>query len=332
MKHYFYTLLVSAALSGCSILNPYGTAGEAGQFWCNERYRDHSSWGTETKDAALKGYMYGLAAALVLQAEDPSDKEARAHYFNRPLRLVPVDTPSRTKSGFEVTTFRLKPLKRDKDEEIVIAFAGSNDRSDWFSTNLNPFGKAQYDEAVDYTRRILNHPTVKGKKIILTGISLGGGLVIHVLKQPDIEPYIHEAWALNPSPKIYAPEPATEAMRKKTWMVYSEGEILTWGRSDFLRPLIAGAGKIEAGAQQTAVFKLIESNRIYAHYRWGIARQMLWVADTEESQNNRSAWSEPFAILKASEFRTCQTQRTKYPIFENLQPKGKSPDYSGLEI
>lgn len=332
MKHYLFALLSTAVLSGCSILNPYGTAGEAGQFWCNERYRDHSSWGAETKNAALRGYMYGLAAALVLQAEDPDNKEAQAHYFKRPPRLVPIDTPTRTTSGFEVTTFRLKPITRDKEEEIIIAFAGSNDRSDWISTNLNPFGRDQYDEAVTYTKHMLEHPSVKGKKITLTGISLGGGLVIHVLKQPDIEPFIHEAWALNPSPKIYAPEPATDGMRKKTWMAYSDGEILTWGRSDFMRALIIGANKIEAGTQQTAVFGLVESNRIYAHFRWGIARQMLWVADTEESKSDPRAWTEPFSILQDSNFRTCQRERPKYRINQELQPTGPRPDYSGVEI
>lgn len=327
-------LVLASALQGCSVFNPHGTLGEEGQFWCNERYRADGAkiWDSATEAAAQNGYIYGLAAALALQSDDPRDQEAQAHWFSMPLRLEVVDRPQRSKSGFEVITFRLKPLSTDKSEEIIIAFAGSNDRSDWISTNLNPFGREQYDEAVSYTKRILFDPRVTGRKVVLAGISLGGGLAIHVLKDSEVEPFIAQAWVLNPSPKIYSPEPATERMKSKTWMGYSDGEILTWARSDFVRAFIAGAGEIEPGENQTAVFKLIKSNRIYAHFRWGIARQMLWIADYEETRSDRSKWTEPFAILQDSRFRACLEERSKYSIKKELQPKGARPDYSGVEI
>lgn len=326
-----YLVLLIALLSGCSTINPHGTMGERGQFWCNERYRNDSQkiWGEAEKEASLKGYMYGLAAALVLQREDQEDKEAQAHYFSRPPRLVPLDSPKRSKSGFEVTTFLLRPLTPNKKEEIIIAFAGSNDRADWITTNLNPFGKNQYNEAVTYTKKMLKDPRVEGRKIVISGISLGGGLVIHVLKDAELEPHIHEAWAINPSPKIYSPTPSSERMKKKTWLVYSDGEILSWGRSDFMTAILPGASKIEAGPNQTAKLGLIESNRIYAHFRWGIARQMLWIADYEMSRNSKNSWTEPLSILKESRFLTCQTERGKFPIKEDLQPATPKPDYSG---
>lgn len=326
MVRVYLLSLTIVFFSGCS------TWGEHGQIWCNDRYREHENWNDATGAAAVQGYMYALAAALVLQKEDPSDKEAQDHHFSRPQRLEVLDSPIRTSSGFEVTTFKLKKLYSSEEDKIIIAFAGSNDRSDWISTNLNPFGRAQYDEATGYTKKILNDPRVKGKKVILTGISLGGGLAIHVLKNTEIEPFIEQVWALNPSPKIYSPEPATDQMKSKTWLGYSDGEILTWGRSPFMRSLIKGAGPIEPAPNQTAVFNLIESNRIYAHFRWGIARQMLWIADYELTRKTKDKWTEPFFILQNSHFAACKSDPPEYAIKVNLQPKGSPPDYSGSTI
>lgn len=316
-------MLLVAFISGCS------TWGEHGEIWCNYRYRTTENWTDATGKAAVKGYMYALAAALVLQKEDPDDTEAKDHHFARPERLEVIDSPIRKSSGFEVTTFKLKKLYASEDDQIIIAFAGSNDRSDWISTNLNPFGRAQYDEATAYARRMLQDPRVKGKQVILTGISLGGGLAIHVLKNAELEPYISQVWALNPSPKIYSPQPATLAMRRKTWLGYSDGEILTWGRSSLMRWLIRGSGPIEPAPNQTAVFNLIESNRIYAHFRWGIARQMLWIADYELTRQEKDAWTEPLYILQKSHFTACQPDLTPSVEKQNLKPKGPPPDYSG---
>ena len=329
MKKIFTLIIVMSGLPACST----GTLGERGQIWCNERYRENVNWNPATGQAAKNGYMYALAAALVLQAEGPDDKEAQAHYFGQPSRLERIDSPGRTKSGFEVTTFRLKPFVKEQQEEIIIAFAGSNDRSDWITTNLNPFGRDQYDEATAYTAKMLKDPRVQGRKVVLTGISLGGGLAIHVLKNPELVPLIDEAWALNPSPKIYSPYPATEEMKNKTWMAYSDNEILEWGRSGFMTAILSGAYKIEAPESQTAVLGLIESNRIYAHFRWGIARQMLWIADFEKLKDEKSnnAWTEPYAILQDSNFLACKSERPKYKIINELQPIGSPPDYSGID-
>ncbi|MBD9412132.1 hypothetical protein [Stutzerimonas stutzeri] len=328
MRTLFIILASSMIITGCSIFNPHGTWGERGQFWCNERYRESKNWGEPERNASLKGYMYALSAALALQSDDPRDLEARAHHFAIPRRLEVVDKPDRLRSGFEVITFRLKPLVAGEREEIIIAFAGSNDRSDWITTNLNPFGKKQYDEAVEYTQNIIASGVAKNRRLVVAGISLGGGLAIHVLKNEALEPYIDEAWAINPSPKIYASLPATAAMKSKTWLVYSDREILTWGRGP-LRHFIRGGGSIEPGPGQTAVFKLLSSNRTYAHFRWGIARQMLWVADYELSLGKENEWTEPLAILADSEFRSCLSERSKYGIKKALQPVGGRPDYSG---
>lgn len=312
-------ILAVCVLSGCSIINPYDTCGEFGYVWCNVRYLNHSNWDEPTERAAAKGYIYGLAAALVLQA-DQSDKVSRAHWFNRPSNLVPLDPPNeRDWSGFEAATFVYTPRDPAEPQKVIIAFTGSNDSRDW-ATNLDPFGKRQYNLAVEYTRKQLNDPRVRGKQVVLSGISLGGGLAIHVLKESGLEPLISEVWAINPSPKIYSKKPATESMKSKTWLAYSNNEVLADLRSPWFTWL-PSLGEIEAGEKQTAVFQLVDSNGIYAHYRWGVARQMLWIADYHMSAGRKDKWTEPLEIIAHSCFRTCLTQdKSKIHLRMDLQP------------
>lgn len=319
MKKVILLLLIVGVLSGCSILNPHDTCGEFGYVWCNDRYLTHRNWDKATEVAAEKGYMYGLAAALVLQG-DRSDKVSRAHWFTRPSNLVPLDPPlERDWSGFEAATFLYKPRDPTKPEEVIIAFTGSNDYRDWL-TNLDPFGRRQYDLAVDYTRDRLRDERVRGKKVVLSGISLGGGLAVHVLKESGLDKSISEVWAINPSPKIYSNKPATEAMKKKTWLAYSDGEALDRVRSPWFS-WMPSIGKIEPGEGQTAIFDLVKSNGIYGHYRWGVTRQMLWVADYRMSKSRKDLWTEPLEIIAHSCFRTCLTQdKSKIPTRKELQP------------
>lgn len=309
---------VAIGLSGCSLINPHGTMGEEGKIWCNERYRTSTGLKPEQEAIAEKGYMYAMAAALVLQSDDPKDLEARAHWFARPSRLQVMDRPKRLKSGFEVGVFTLESVLPGKRDEVVIAFTGSNDRQDWLSTNLNPFQSKQYDEAVAYTKRILARPEVAGKKVVLSGISLGGGLAVHVLKTSGLDSQIDEVWAINPSPKIYAPKPASDEMKQKTWLVYSDDEILAWSRTPFMTVILPGAGPIEAG--HIAIYDLIKSNRIYAHFRWGVARQMLWVADVKMAKGTMSASTEPFDILKCSAFKACPAYYQNMAYVESSCP------------
>ncbi|MGN7744729.1 hypothetical protein ACTJJN_01580 [Pseudomonas sp. 22515] len=306
-------------LNGCSLINPYDTWGERGYVWCNDRYLKHRNWDEATENAATKGYIYGLAAALVLQG-DRSDKVSRAHWFTQPSNLMPLEPPGkRDWSGFEAATFVHRPRDSSKPEEIIIAFTGSNDYRDW-ATNFDPFATRQYDLAIEYTKKQLSDPRVKGKRVVLTGISLGGALAVHVLKVSGLEPFISEVWAINPSPKIYSKLAASESMKKKTWLAYSSGEALNALRSPWFSWLPT-MGTIEPGKGQTAVFELVDSNGIYAHYRWGAARQMLWIADYHLSKGHKDQWTEPLEIIAHSCFRSCLTQdKSKIPLRPLLQP------------
>lgn len=323
-------ILSLSILGGCID----GTLGEKGYIWCNNRfiYADARPFSTKTGRVAQQGYMYALAAALTLQADNA---EGAAHKFNAPNYLEPIDKPSRKHSGFEATTFLRHPLTPGGRDEIIIAFAGSNDAADWVGTNLLS-SLTQYEQAMTYTLKILDDPRVydrrmKGAKVVVTGISLGGGLAVHVVKSRLTGPFIDEAWAFNPSPKIYANSDPND----KIWLVASDGEFLSGLRKDMWSPLIPGWGNIGAKEEHTVDnFNLIKSNGIYAHYRWGIARQMLFAADYMEYKDVPTTEpprpSEPLRILNKSEFKSCEGQykeaRFKQPDMDDVASNaGASP-------
>lgn len=316
-------LVLSLSLLGGCI---DGTMGEKGYIWCNNRFIDADArpFSTKTGKVAQLGYMYALASALTLQADNP---EGDAHKFYAPKYLEPIDQSPRKHSGFEATTFLRHPLKPGEREEIIIAFAGSNDAADWVGTNLLSF-TTQYDQAKMYVLKMLDEPRVydlrmKGAKVVVTGISLGGGLAVHVVKSRLTGPFIDEAWAFNPSPKIYANSDPDD----KIWLVASDGEFLSGLRKDRWSSLIPGWGNIGAKEERTVDnFNLIKSNGIYAHYRWGIARQMLFAADYMEYKDVPATEpprpSEPLRILHQSEFKSCEGRymeaRFKQPDMDDV--------------
>lgn len=320
-------ILSLSILGGCD-----GTLGEKGYIWCNNRFIDADSrpFSPKTGKVAQQGYLYALAAALTLQAENA---EGAAHKFHAPNYLEAIDQSPRKYSGFEATTFLRHPLTPGGRDEIIIAFAGSNDGADWVGTNLLS-SMTQYEQAMAYTLKMLDDPRVydrrmKGAKVVVTGISLGGGLAVHVVKSRVTGPFIDEAWAFNPSPKIYANSEPND----KIWLVASDGEFLSELRKDRWSFLITGWGNIGAKEERTVDnFNLIKSNGIYAHYRWGIARQMLFAADymeyrivppTETPKPSEPLVSlEPLRILSTSEFKSCEG---KYKVARFTQPDLKEP-------
>ncbi|EPA99476.1 hypothetical protein [Pseudomonas sp. G5(2012)] len=321
-------ILLLSVLGGCD-----GTFGEKGYIWCNNRFikPDARPFSTKTGTVAQQGYMYALASALTLQADN---REGNAHKFYPPKYLEVIDKPDRKHSGFEAATFLRHPLTPGGREEIIIAFAGSNDAADWVGTNLLS-SITQYSQAMNYTLKMLDDPRVydlrmKGAKVVVTGISLGGGLAVHVVKSRLTGPFIDEAWAFNPSPKIYANSDPND----KIWLVASDGEFLSGLRKERWSFLIAGWGNIGAKEKRTVDnFNLIESNGIYAHYRWGIARQMLFAADYMEYKDVPATEpprpSEPLKILNKSEFKSCEGRykeaRFKQPDMDDVASNADSP-------
>lgn len=306
-------LLVAIQLTGCVVNKDY-TWGEKGYIWCNNRFLEPKTKHFDKKEetAATKGYMYALASAYALQR---SDLTGEAHKFRLPERLIHLEgirEENRDKSGFEYEAFLLKPINPEDKEEIVIAFTGSNDGADWLKTNIGR-DIAQYQLATKTTENIIKKYQTTNQRVVLTGTSLGGGLAVHVTKSPITRNMVDEAWAFNPSPKTYA----SNKVDKRIWLVASKGEGLALIRKPFFS-FISGWGKIGSPEPQTVEsLELIKSNFGYAHYRWGIARQLLFVADYVQSDRYVNPEStEPLEIIKASEFKSCRPPYDVPPTYD----------------
>ncbi len=293
---YMIVILALIFLSSCSL--KYADR-EHGKIWCNDRYLNKLDTPFSDKELAVaeRGYIYALAGVLVLQ---DSQQESKDHYFPTPSRLKLIDNPKRDFSGFEVGTFKLYETEdRENIKEIIIAFTGSNDSADWLWSNLL-FSKKQYRLAEKYVLKIIEQ--YPNSKIVLAGYSLGGGLAVHVAKNPSIKEYISEVWALNPSPKIYA----SGEEDKKIWLAAVRGEALAKMR----KPLFynwPGVNNIGAPAEQTADdFYLVKSTSIYGHFRWVLARNMLHAADLSIYKRTKAEKTEPLMILKSSSFKSCE--------------------------
>ena len=276
-------------------------ASEQGLVWCNTRYLDKQDRPFDEKhlQVASRGYMYAVAGALILQRDD---EEGKAHHFSMPGRMVEADRPPRDQSGFEVATYELYTTPSREDlKEIIIAFSGANDKSDWVNTNFG-FSKEQFKLAREYVTRIANTGRYKGIPLVVTGYSLGGGLAVHVTRHPDTSAYITEAWALNPSPKTYA----NGDIDKRIWLAAVDYEALRVLRTGIFRAL-PGVEKIGVPESQTADrYYLISTNPINAHFRWVLARNMLHVADLAlMDKNNPDKGTEPLEILSQSSFSAC---------------------------
>lgn len=292
----------SLFLSACSTV-PL----EKGAIWCKDplRYEPGIPFDRPHLEVARRGYIYALAGAYVLQGNTDEDKD---HWFSLPTRLKEVDRPKRDSSGFEVGTFALRNKPEDQEpSEIIIAYTGSNDRADWIWTNLL-FSKTQYELARSYLLQTASK--YPGKRIVVTGYSLGGALAGHVTKDKRTSPYVSEAWLFNPSPKLYA----TDNYDKRIWIGAMRGEALHFIRTRPFELFWPGINRIGAPWQQNAQdFYLISAFPIYGHYRWALARNILFVAEYAYLQNpngpvDPSRAREPREILEASQFKACERE------------------------
>lgn len=289
-------------LGGCSTV-PY----EKGAIWCNEplKYEPGVHFDRPHLEVARRGYIYALAAAYVLQTNSDEDQD---HWFALPLRLKEIDRPARDPSGFEVRTFALHDNPGDANpSEIVVAYTGSNDSSDWVLTNLF-FSRTQYDLAKDYLVAIARK--FPGKRIVVTGFSLGAGLAGHVTKDPRTSALVSEAWLFNPSSKLYA----HDGYDKRIWIGALRGEALRMIRSRPFELLWPGINRIGAPWQQNAQdYYLISAFPIYGHYRWSLTRNILFVADYAHLQDpigpvDARRAREPREILEDSRFKACEKE------------------------
>jgi len=291
-------LLISAlTLGGCASID-YPKY-ECGKIWGAARVVKDGDFHPKYLTASKQGYIYALAGALILQKDN---NEGREHYFAKLDRLHWIDSlyEDDKTTGFEATTFELfEDNESQAPNEVVIAFAGSNDAKDWIQ-NFSPLSVRQYQQAVDYVKRVKSISRYESIPLKVTGYSLGGALAVHVTKNPETSRYVNEAWAFNPSPKIYANGNGDD----RIWLAAHRGEALSITRTAPFR-ILPGVSFIGASDEHTVDdFYLIKTNLIYGHYRWVLPIQMLHVADFAllKDRVSVSATTEPFEILKRTNF------------------------------
>lgn len=300
MKRMIGVLVSSLCLVGCATdYVPY----ESGKFWCNQQSWSREAFDQTHREVAKRGYLYALAGALALQQVNP---EGDSHYFRAPERLHEVDRPERDASGFEVATFELYSHREPgKLDALIIAFTGSNDSADWVWTNLL-LDKSQYELAERYVQAQLSKDQYRGVPVVVTGYSLGGGLAAHVARQPAISSSISEVWLFNPSPKTYA----EGSQDKRIWMAATRGEVLSILRWPVFR-IFPGVNDLGVPPSQKADdYYLVKANKAYSHFRWVLARNMLFAADLAMEEDDPLR-DEPMQILKMTSFDACtDTART----------------------
>ena len=203
-------------------------------------------------------------------------------------------------SGFEASSFEVTdPVNPKHLREIVIAFAGSNDDSDW-RTNFY-FDKTQYGQAIAYVQRI--SALYPGVPIAITGYSLGGALAVHVTKNTATAHLIYAAWVFNPSPKTWA----DSSINPKIWQAATSDDILKIARLQIFH-FLPGVANVGAPINQRAEnYYLIESNPVHAHFRWALARNILHSADLAlwKQSIDKTATTEALEILQRSRFKAC---------------------------
>lgn len=297
LKQQLIFLAFTLILGGCASID-YAKY-ECGKIWGAERVVKDGDFHPKYLNASKRGYIYALAGALVLQKEN---KEGDDHYFAPLDRLKWQDNLyiNDKATGFEATTFELfDDNESQAPSEVVVAFAGSNDAKDWVQ-NFSPLSTRQYKQAVEYVKRIKSISRYANIPLKVTGYSLGGALAVHVTKNLETSPLVKEAWAFNPSPKIYA----NGDFDDRIWLAAHCGEALSMLRAPLFR-ILPGVFFIGAPDDQTVDdFYLIKTNIIYGHYRWVLPIQMLHVADFAllKAKGSSLETTEPLKILKRTKF------------------------------
>lgn len=289
-----------ALLQGCALYRalPTNWTRFEGRYWCNERYIDMVKEYQEPLASSLvnrlqlakAGYIYAVASALSLQGEESED----IFDFDKPAELSKLRPTRDLSDGFQAVTYLYTPKDPARAPEVIIAFRGSDQMKDYTMHNFWIW-PVQLADAIDYVKDITVDPRVKGKRIVATGYSLGGGLAAYVTKHSETSAWISEAWAFNPSPRGLK-----EGTDPRIYLISTRYEVLN--ELDRTR--------IGALPEHTDMnFQLLKSSSIYSHYRTVLARQMLIYADFADyvASGRKAATTEPLSILKSQSNSFCTT-------------------------
>lgn len=310
--------LLLISLTGCSTLkyNPFPKYGGKiqGTVWCQSRYLDmvdayqtppkqpNSEYGKKLR-LAKEGYVYALAATLVLQ-KDNGDKQ---YNFKTPDYLQPLPALSENNpNGFQAESYAYRN-PTTQQTELIIAFRGSDQFvKDYFFQNL-AIVQVQNKPARRYVARAVAyrdaHKDQFGPKVVVTGNSLGGGLAAHVTLHDETRHLVTDAWAFNPSPRTgiwWPPKGGDPRIR----LLSTDQEIL-----NVFRRWRVGAPEVN----QARGYDLISSSSVYNHYRWVLAREIFWYADLalyfDSGKTARS--TPPLEILKGQTITDAHCEDTE---------------------
>ncbi|MEW8437699.1 MAG: hypothetical protein AB2689_06035 [Candidatus Thiodiazotropha taylori] len=291
---------------------------EKGLIWCNTPFlRKRPKLDTmlgKGFDIANEGYIPALAGALVLQdIESLKEGYLPLHYFPKPKRLVRLDNAcvNNGKNGFQARVYELRREDSfDEIEAVIIAFSGTNDFDDWKSNLFGIYGQKHYKAARDYLIKYANIYRRDGVKVIVTGYSLGGGLVVHVMNHEETESLVDEGWAFNASPHTYLGFKKLP-LNSKLYSAYHENEILSVARW-LLSPLYNYSRIPSTDIKTFDNVNLIDANPFYGHSRWVLARQFLHIADAAkylEGTAEQNELTEPMKILDKSSSVGCDEEK-----------------------
>jgi hypothetical protein len=287
-----------------------------GYAWCSSRYLDMvDAYQTPPRNPngetarklklAKDGYVYALAATLTLQHDDSNNP----YNFGTPNYLNSIPELSEDQwNGFQAETFRYQN-QTTGESEMIISFRGSDQiLTDYLFQNF-AIWQLQNKPAREYVKKAAqyrnNHQELFGDKVVVTGNSLGGGLAAHVTNHEETGGFITEAWAFNPSPRPGVSSP--EGGNPKIRLLSTSSEILN----------ISNRHKIGAQPKNRYTgFNLIESSSIYNHYRWVLAREILWYADLALyfEKDTKEGDSEPLKIIRSQNIVDANCKITEQKI------------------
>jgi esterase/lipase len=225
--------------------------------------------------------------------------------FKTPNYLKKINELSKEEfNGFAAESFAYSNSITGENE-FIISFRGSDQFiMDYLFQNLGVY-QVQNKSAREYIKYAMKyrdeHRSNFGPKVVVVGNSLGGALAAHVTNHKDTAAYVTDAWAFNPSPRTGVLPPL--AGNPKIRLLSTKSEVLNF----FERKRIGAQEQNEYTG-----YDLIKSSSFYNHYRWVLAREILWYADFSFylQSDKRVITTPPLEIIKSQQITLAKCEKT----------------------